>query len=181
MTTEPCDCVADLLVDYADGELAASRAAQLEQHLAGCPACRAHLARLERSLDLARAVWRESLVVSPSGGEFRRKPALRAPLAACAAALLLVGGLIFVSRPSSPAIQKTARETAIEPEAEIDFAALVAREAQAARLAAAADLLASEAATAPYGREALAYLASAHPDTEPGRQAARRANHSTEP
>jgi anti-sigma factor RsiW len=184
MTTEPCDSWADLLVDYADGELSGSQAAQLEQHLAGCPACRASLARLERSLDLARAVWNESAEVAlPSAAQATvRERGRRLAVAACVAAMLLAAGIFWFPRSRVPEVHEVAQqESGVSPAEEIDLQALVAREAQAARLAASANLLAAEAATAPYGQEALAYLASAYPDTEPGRQAARQANHPTEP
>jgi anti-sigma factor RsiW len=184
MTSETCDLLANLLVDYADGELSRAQAAEVEQHLARCPVCRARLQRLERSLDLARDVWQDSFVVPPSGPSGRKsrlKPVLRTSLAACAAALLLIAGFSLLPRKPRAEIEQTALKTIVDPAEEIDFQALLAREVQAARLAASANLLASDSTTAPYDREALAYLASAYPDTEPGRQAARRANPSTEP
>jgi hypothetical protein len=95
--------------------------------------------------------------------------------------LLLIAGFSLLPRKPRAEIEQTALKTIVDPAEEIDFQALLAREVQAARLAASANLLASDSTTAPYDREALAYLASAYPDTEPGRQAARRANPSTEP
>lgn len=176
MTNEPCGPLADLLVDYADGELSSAEAEAVAEHLAHCPACRARLERLERSLDLARVVWQESFVVPPSGGRFRLKPALFAG----AAALLLVSAIRFLPRQPGPEVVPLSREAVVEPVDHADFEKLLAREVQAARLAASADLLASHSAVASYQRDALAYLASAYPDTEPGRLAARRANPSTE-
>jgi predicted anti-sigma-YlaC factor YlaD len=184
MTSKTCDRLADLLVDYADGELPGAQAAQVEQHLATCPACRASLQRLEHSLDLARGIWRESLVgppSGPSGKRFRLKPVLQTSLAACAAALLLAVGVWLFSRSPSPEIRQTARKTFTEPAEEIDLHALLAREVQAARLAASVNQLASSSAAPSYQREAMEYLASAYPDTEPGRWAARQAKLFPEP
>jgi predicted anti-sigma-YlaC factor YlaD len=183
MTNKACDALADQLVDYADGELSAAETEAVAAHLAHCPACQATLQRLERSLNLARAVWQQaadgdharqqSMPIRPAARRFRT-------LAACVAILLLATGIFFVRRDREPEIKATALETAVEPADDIDFEALLAREAQAARLAASAELLASHSATLPYEQDALAYLASAYPDTEPGRRAARGANPSTE-
>ena len=55
MNNNSCDLTAELLVPYADGELSAADARRVADHLAGCPDCRAELALLGRSLELARA------------------------------------------------------------------------------------------------------------------------------
>jgi anti-sigma factor RsiW len=45
-----CTEYADALVDFSDGELSAEERGLVEQHLVGCPACRAELERLDASL-----------------------------------------------------------------------------------------------------------------------------------
>jgi len=52
MTT--CRDLSPLLADRAAGDLTAAGAARLEEHLAGCPACRAEAAADEAVLSLAR-------------------------------------------------------------------------------------------------------------------------------
>jgi anti-sigma factor RsiW len=59
---KPCDSYADLLVDLSDGDLAPSDRQTIENHLASCPACRAHLARLDASL----ARLKSSIATTPS-------------------------------------------------------------------------------------------------------------------
>ena len=60
MSDKSCESIADLLVDYADSELPDADAACVKAHLVDCLQCRAQLARLKRSLDLAVSLWRES-------------------------------------------------------------------------------------------------------------------------
>jgi anti-sigma factor RsiW len=64
MNTEPCSIIAELLVDFADGELAGEQRRRVADHLSTCPGCRAELRLLERSLELAKSVW-EQAAVSP--------------------------------------------------------------------------------------------------------------------
>ena len=61
MTKKPCEEIRDLLVDYADGELAERDSQQVTEHLAECRACRQTVRSLERSLHLAKAVWLDNL------------------------------------------------------------------------------------------------------------------------
>jgi len=44
-----CDQVREKLIDLVYGELAGPEAAAVEEHLRGCAACRAELARLRRA------------------------------------------------------------------------------------------------------------------------------------
>ncbi len=60
MNDKPCSRIVDLLVDYADGEVNAADRCRVAEHLAECVGCRAELRLLERSLELARAEWREA-------------------------------------------------------------------------------------------------------------------------
>jgi hypothetical protein len=58
--TKECETIRDLLVDYADGELAADDGRRTAAHLESCADCRAELRLLQRSLDVARTVWQEA-------------------------------------------------------------------------------------------------------------------------
>ncbi|HUT90695.1 MAG TPA: zf-HC2 domain-containing protein [Thermoguttaceae bacterium] len=66
MSSQSCDTVRELLVDYCDGELSAAEAGRVAAHLPDCPNCRAELRMLERSIELARSVWHESAARAPS-------------------------------------------------------------------------------------------------------------------
>ena len=170
-----CRQTADLLVDYADGELSEVTAGVVEEHLANCGDCRDQLQRLKLSLEVARGLWRQSADRAEVAGRRDR----RVGLAACAAALLLAAGLWLFSQEDRLEHQQ-ADETTIAAPDEPDLGVLVAREGQAARLAAAVRQLDSDAAVESYQRDALEYLASSYPETQSGRWAALRTNTSTE-
>ena len=68
MTSKSCNSISELLTEYADGELPAADARRIADHLADCPACRAELRLLSRSLDLAREVWQESAACAAAPG-----------------------------------------------------------------------------------------------------------------
>ncbi len=58
---ESCKEIADVLVDYADGQLSAERASNVAGHLAECSDCRDLLRGLRESLELAQVIWQDSL------------------------------------------------------------------------------------------------------------------------
>src|SRR5687768_13418473 len=128
MTNESCAPLADLLVDYADGELSQAQAALIEDHLVHCSACRQSLQRLERSLDLARTVWQEA---ADHPGAICRPVRRSGALAACAAGLLVTAGLLYFAREQP----RTALTTFTDLAEDVDFETVLARETQAARLA----------------------------------------------
>lgn len=123
-----CRSIRDLLVDYADGELAAAESDRVAAHIGQCQACRSELRLLQRSLDLAQEVWRESAVSSSSEENDRvpqsnsrvprlahptestallDKPAMlrrrwAMPVAVVAAVLLLVGGVVWLAPHAGP-------------------------------------------------------------------------------
>jgi predicted anti-sigma-YlaC factor YlaD len=60
MTERACEQMAELLVDYADGELSAEDRARVETHLRACQDCRRTVDALRRSLVVAQDVWRQT-------------------------------------------------------------------------------------------------------------------------
>lgn len=56
-----CDEIRELLAGFQDGELDATQAAEVRQHLAGCESCRAELARLEKVKEVASKVQYKDL------------------------------------------------------------------------------------------------------------------------
>ena len=174
MNPKSCDLTAELLVPYADGELSAADARRVADHLADCPDCRAELGLLGRSLELAREVWQESAARAPVLETTPIRPKRRwiaaaACVAACAVVLLLTAGPWLFSRWESHRQVNTPDEVEqpVRPELveKIDVETLIAREVRSARLAAAAELLASQPGLEQYAREAERYLAEAYRGT----------------
>ena len=202
MSSQSCDTVRGLLVDYSDGELSAAEAGRVAAHLAKCPLCRSDLRMLERSLELARSVWRESAARAPSrlpGGlrtdrDRSPKQAAVAVVACVAAVLLAAGAWLFwharpggeldptelaatierpTSRPASLATE-TEESAPAPPSEDADVETLIARVGRAARLAASAELLAAQPGLEQYGAQADRYLAAAYRGTPAGDGAATR-------
>jgi anti-sigma factor RsiW len=61
MTKTPCKEYADRIVDYVDGELPPDEAQAVARHLVECDRCRQTAEGLQRSLGLARVLWRDNL------------------------------------------------------------------------------------------------------------------------
>ncbi len=170
-----CQDVDELLVAYADGELAAEPAERVSAHLAACEKCRCKLAALERSLDLARAVWKESAdaMATPAAEPVRRRPRWIRAAAAAAACIVLAVGLAVPWLATRP----EARPPGLPPDPRHSAAGvrtMIQREEASARLAASARILSVQPGAEQAAEDAYRYLASAYSDTPAGREAARR-------
>ena len=132
-----CEQIAEMLVDYADGQLSASEARKVAGHLAKCETCRKTVKALQRSLDLVGVIWEDGLAetegirISASG----RTRHIRWPhYVAIAASVLIVMSISVtwrsMTKPAKP------QPTLAEIERRIS------ESASAARLLAAAELLA---------------------------------------
>jgi len=194
MTSQSCETVRELLVDYSDGELPQADSQRVTAHLAECSGCRSELHLLEHSLELARAVWRESAARAPSRGtcpvDRRPRPIpAAAVMVACVAVLTVAVGTWFFLRigpraevdqvelagPAEPS--REPEEPAAGPPAEdIDVDAMIARAGRAARLAAAAELLATQPGLERYREQTEQYLAKAYRGTPAGDRAALKVN-----
>lgn len=184
MTEHDCQTIADLLVDYADGQLPAAQARPVEQHLAGCPACRRQVEQLGRSLELAQELWQQQADRAAAAGQPGRSRGWRrriVAIAAAAAVVIVAGAAMWLWLAAGPGVTApTPGEGMVQTTgpAGVSLAAnwqeaerSIFREERAARLAAAADILAAQ----PGGRELAAdsyrYLAKNYSDTHSGRQA----------
>jgi len=172
----------ELLVDFADGELTVEQRHRVADHLAECPECRAELRLLERSLELAKSVWQQA-VLSPDDGivssqpTFSGKPklslasrfrprGLRA-IAACLAACTLLFALAStvwwlpqVRRDRHPPDVIAHQETGPPPALSDDrIDSFISSQTRSARLAASAQLLASQPGLESYRADAERYLA----------------------
>ncbi len=185
MNEPTCDSIAEMLVDYSDGDLSASDRRRVERHLSGCPACRSEVERLGRSLELARSVWDQAAAEASRCTIALRAPRPRrretrvrlAAVAAACAALVLAGLGVWLlagghgevawregpASPQRPEVASTGPKAA-GPSGELGIETILARETRAARLAAAARLLATEPSLKAYRVEAERYLTETYPE-----------------
>lgn len=185
MNKPSCEIIAEMLVDFSDGDLSAVDRKRVESHLSGCAACRCEVERLGRSLELARSVWAQAAaeasrcaVEPPRQPPARRRDRFRpaAVLAASAAVILAgVGTWWLVGGSREVALRERlasagwgggvpAEPTVAVPPDDSGVDELLARKTRAARLAAAARLLATEPSLKVYQAEAERYLSQAYPE-----------------
>ena len=165
-----CEDIAEILVDYADGELSAEQSSMVAEHLAGCDDCRRLVEGLRRSLELAETIWEDNLeptetirIAAPtrtSRRSWRR-------YAAAAAAVLVVSAISIVwCITRSPS---TRQPTFAEIERKITEAG------NAARLLAAADLLNGYSEAGNIAQRQYRYIVETYPDTSAASKAKSRA------
>ncbi len=164
MSGQSCEDIADRLVDYADGELTADESAGVVEHLARCAECRATLAALGRSLELAGVIWADQeaeldRIRVGAAARTRRFPWGKA--IAAASILLVLGGVAIWRLADEPAGQPIDSEVLL---AEIQRE--VMRAGEAAQLLAMAEYLAKQPGGAEYARERFNYVAANYPEVE---------------
>lgn len=157
---KPCKYFEDMLVDYADGRLSTDSSSEVTEHLSRCERCRALLDGLQKSLDLAGAIWADNAAESES---------IRIPIpcragksrwlryAASAASILLVVSTSVVWR------------VLVRPEeAEMSFVDIersITQSASAARLLAAVELVSDYPDAQPIVDGQYRYIVEAYPGT----------------
>lgn len=130
------------LAAYADGDLPATEAERITEHIATCPDCQTVVEALERSLHVTQAIWRTSQTQWPETHSFDRIVPKRQPLKklfAVAASILFVlgaGAIWLVLSESSERTDLTSEETKVA-----ELRLKIADSGDAARLLAAAELL----------------------------------------
>jgi len=155
-----CENIADMLVDYADGRLSPGESSKVAAHLAKCKDCRGSLEALQRSLELAGVIWEDQLAeieaVRIQIPEKVRKFSWRG-YAVIAAGILLV---VAISSVLKVLVGHTEKEpTFAEIEQKID------ESYSAARLLAAADLLAKYPDTEAIAKRQYHYVVKKYPQT----------------
>jgi hypothetical protein len=183
MTEETCNRVANLLVEYADGELSGADADRVAAHLAECPGCQAELRLLQRSLELAQTIWQGTVPIFPQGKWDcpppnklgRRRIQVAIGVAACLALLAAAATpWLFTSGESDSQVTDRAENTtepepqqikAPQPVEDFDIETFIARAGRRARLAASAELLATQPGLKEYKEQAERYLAEAYNGT----------------
>ena len=155
-----CEEIREMLVDYADGQLSQSDSNRVAEHLAECEHCRKMLDALQRSLELAEVIWEDGLAetkeirVSIPG---KAKKIYWFRYAAVAASILLVLTTSIVWRRL---VKPTRKELTF---AEIERK--ITESASAARLLAAAELLAEYPDAQSIVKEQFRYIVEAYPET----------------
>ncbi len=132
-----CEEIAELLVDYSDGQLAEEKSLIVERHLEKCHDCRKHLTDLQQSLDVVQGIWQESFAKIESveiSVSAKARWNTRRKYTAIAAGLLIAAGIVSV------AVQKTLQRPADVLTAE-QVERKISNSASAVRLLATADLL----------------------------------------
>jgi hypothetical protein len=155
-----CEDISEMLVDYADGQLSAGESNEVAAHLTGCEDCRRTLRALQRSLELAGVIWEDGLVETE---------AIRIPIprkarkvhwpkyAAIAAGILLV---VMISGIWRALVRPTEKEPTF---AEIERR--ITESYCAARLLAAADLLAKYPDAEAIAKRQYSYIVKVYPQT----------------
>jgi anti-sigma factor RsiW len=163
---ESCEQIEKLLVDYADGELSPSESSQVAEHLSKCEHCMVTLKALQRSLELAGMVWADGLEEIQNVGVPQTRVAGRFKwrrYAAVAACILLVAGIWVLWR--TPTRPQQAAPTFAEIKQEIEDSG------RAARLLAAAELLAGYPDTQKFVNNQYCYIVEMYPQTPAAAQA----------
>ncbi len=155
-----CEEIREMLVDYADGQLSQSESNKVAEHLGKCRNCRRMLDALQRSLELAEVIWEDGL------GETKE---IRIPIqvkarkirwpryAAAAAGILLVVTTSILWRALVRPAKKELTFTEIERK--------ITESASAARLLAAAELLAEYPDAQSIVKEQYRYIVDTYPET----------------
>ncbi len=176
MTDKACISIEELLVAYSDGELPAVDVARVEAHVAGCPDCRAELRALERSLEIAQSLWRESAASAsvPIPGpalRSRRQLQMGVSLAACVALLVATAAYVLWPRGNPGAVEvadtkipaPVAASQVDDPVLDNEeMEAAIARQERVARLQVSARLLATQPGLEKYRDRAERYLAETY-------------------
>lgn len=130
------------LVAYADGDLSPSKAERIAEHVAACPDCQAVLEALERSLQVAQAIWKTGQARWPETHSFDKiradRRSFRKVIALAASALLVLASSILWRVLSEPGDHT---RTISEEEKIAELRLKIADSSDAARLLAAAELL----------------------------------------
>lgn len=166
-----CKKIEQMLVDYADGELSPSESSKVAEHLAECQDCRRMLEALQRSLRLADVIWEDGLAETkairvPMSREARKARWPRYAAIAASIVLVVSGSTVWraLTKPTEPKL------TFAEIERRIT------ESASAARLLAAAELLAGQPYAEDLANSQYRYIVDWYPDTEAAARARSKVN-----
>ncbi len=163
MNPEPCREMEERLIDYADGTLLPEESRRVAQHIAQCEGCRRAVEALRESIQIADAVWQDTL---HNAEATRLPPSRRLRMwkwwyAAAAGFVLAIGGTLFWSGRSTRA---PAPPTLAEMERQIS------ESATAARLLAATNVLQEQTREADMAEAQYRHIVEQYPNTDAAAQ-----------
>jgi len=155
-----CKDITEMLVDYADGQLSASESSEVAEHLTKCEQCRRTLGALQKSLELAGIIWEDGLTGTeairiPIPGKVRKVHWPR--YAGVAAGILLIFTVSVILHVFVDPSESEPTFTEIERK--------IIESGSAARLLAAADLLAKYTDTKAIAKRQYHYVVKTYPET----------------
>ena len=155
-----CEDIREMLVDYIDGQLSPSESYEVAEHVRKCEHCRETLKALQKSLELAGLIWEDGLEETKEIRIpiLRKSQKIRWPrYAAIAAGILLVVTTSIVWRT----LMRPAKK-------ELSFAEIerkITEAGNAARLLAAAELLAEYPDAEAIVKQQYRYIVETYPET----------------
>lgn len=155
-----CEEIREMLVDYGDGQLSPNKSNEVAEHLAKCQHCQKMLEALQKSLELAGVIWEDGLaetkeIRAPIPYKVRKVRWLR--YAAIAAGILLVVTTSIVWRTLMRPAKKELSFAEIEQK--------ITDSGSAARLLAAAELLAEYPDAEAIVKQQYHYIVETYPET----------------
>jgi anti-sigma factor RsiW len=165
MNPEPCREMEEWLVDYADGVLPPEEVGRIAEHIERCDGCREAVETLRESMQIAGAVWLDTLHEIEPACTLHTHKSLRLwnlrHVAIVAGILLIIGGGLFRSVWKS---QVPAPPTFAEMERQIS------ESATAARLLAATDVLKTQAIEPDRVQAQYQHIVEQYPNTDAAAQ-----------
>ncbi len=155
-----CEEIREMLVDYTDGQLSPNDSNKVTEHLVKCEHCQRILDGLQSSLELAEVVWEDGLaetkeIRAPIHGKVRK---IRWPrYAAIAAGILVVVTISIVWRVLMMPTENEPTFAEIERK--------IMESGSAARLLAAAELLAEYPDAETIVKKQYRYIVETYPET----------------
>ena len=161
-----CEEIREMLVDYTDGQLSKTESIKVKEHLTKCEPCWKTLEARQRSLELTGVIWEDSLAETESIRitNARKARKVRWPRYAAVAA-----GILFVLTTSvlwRALVRPTKKEISFE-----DIERRITESASAARLLAAAELLAQYSDNDAIVKEQYRYIVDTYPQTSEAEKA----------
>jgi hypothetical protein len=165
----------EMLVAYADEELASNEAEQITKHIARCENCQKILSALQRSLQITQAIWQSDEAKWPQKHSFKKPISSRwsvRRLAAIAASILLVCGVGIMRRLLYRSSEETFKIKTEPTAAKMDKIEIeVQRAGLAAQMLAVADMLAAQPGGERYAEKRYTYIMNSFTGMDESRQA----------
>ena len=155
-----CEMIEEMLIDYTDGQLSQDDSKKVDEHLEKCRHCRRILGALNKSLDLAGAIWEDGLketeeIRAPIPSKTRKNPWPKYVAAAAGIMLMLTTSILWraLIRPQEKALNFA------------DIERSITEAGNAARLLAATELLTEYPDAQSIVKDQYRYIVETYPET----------------